>query len=524
LVPIGVALPFVFLLAGLPGGESDHWRRVLSRMLPTYIWETTLVVGGSAGLAAIIGVALAWCVGLHDFPGRKAFEIVLLLPLAIPSYIAAYTYDGLLGYTGAFQTALRNRLGIDVNDYGFSAPRLACAIFIFAITLYPYVYIFARTYLRNHGASMLESAILLGGGRGRVFFLVILPLLRPSLVAGGTLVCLEVLNDYGVTSHFGIHTFTTAIFAAWFGMGEAGSAARLALMLLAAVLLVILASKALQKAGRYRLASGKEKGSRPRRLAGFAAARAFSLCLAAALVCFLVPVGQMLAWARLSWDAGTVGSLAPHLRQTLFAAGAATAIIMALSAATALAGHARPGRGSRLAAQAASMGYAIPAAVLAIGAVMLFAGIDRATARFAPGFPGAPLGMTICLLLYAYVVRFFSVGYQAVEGGYLKMGRLPSEASRTLGRGPVMTFLLVELPLLGNALIGGSILVFVDIVKELPLTLILRPFNFNTLGTRVYEFANNEAIPETSLPALAIVVIGAAFVVFMRLWDKGGES
>ncbi|MDR1520537.1 MAG: iron ABC transporter permease, partial [Planctomycetota bacterium] len=518
------AIPFVFLLAGLWGGESDHWRQVLSYMLPTYLRETALVVGGSAGLAAAIGVALAWCVGLHDFPGRKAFEVVLLLPLSIPSYIAAYTYDGLLGYTGFFQATLRNRLGIDVNAYGFSAPRLACAIFIFAVTLYPYIYIFALTYLRNHGASMLESATLLGGGRARILFLVVLPLLRPSLVAGGTLVCLEVLNDYGVTSHFGVHTFTTAIFAAWFGMGEAASAVRLALMLLAAVLLLILASKALQKAGRYHLASGKEKGSRPRRLDGLAAAGAFSFCLAVAAVCFLIPVGQMLAWARMSWEAGTVDSLAPPFRQTLFVAGVATAIIMALSAATAVAGHASPGRGSRLAAQAAGMGYAIPAAVLAIGAVMLFAGIDKAVARFAPGFPGAPLGMTICLLLYAYVVRFFSIGYQAIEGGYLKMGRLRSEASRTLGRGPAMTFLLVELPLLGNAMIGGSILVFVDIIKELPLTLILRPFNFNTLGTRVYELAHNEAIPETSLPALAIVVIGAAFVAFMRLWDKRGES
>ena len=524
LVLIGVALPFVYLFFGISGEESEHWRQVRSYMLPTYVWETTLIVVGSVVCAAIVGVSLAWCVGLHDFPGRRVFEVVLLLPLSIPSYIAAYTYDGMLGYTGIVQATLRNHLKFDINEYGFAAPRMAYAIFIFAITLYPYIYIFARTYLGNHGSSMLESATLLGGGRSRNFFRVILPLLRPSLIAGGTLVCLEVLNDYGVTSHFGIHTFTTAIFAAWFGMGETNSAVRLALMLLAVVLALMLVSKALQKVGRYHLASGKEKGCRPRKLESFGVVCAFSLCLAATTVCFLLPVAQMLLWARATWDASTLESLTPDFWKTLFAAGAATAIVIALSVASGVAFSAYPGRYSRLAAQAASIGYAIPAAVLAIGAVMLFAGIDGMFVRFAPGWLGMPLGMSICLLLYAYVVRFFSIGYQAIEGGYLKMGRLRSEASRTLGRGPTMTFLLVELPMLRSALVSGAILVFVDIIKELPLTLILRPFNFNTLGTRAYEFANNEVIPETSLPALAIVLISALFIVFMQLWNKRSES
>ena len=524
LLLIGVALPFLFLLFGLSGEESEHWRQVLRFMLPTYIWETTLIVTGSVALAGSIGISLAWCVGLHQFPGRRVFEVVLLLPLAIPSYIAAYTYDGLLGYTGAFQSTLRNYLKINVNEYGFSAPRMAYAVFIFAITLYPYIYIFSRTYLRNHGASLLESAMLLGGGRGRVFFRIVLPLLRPSLIAGGTLVCLEVLNDYGVTSHFGIHTFTTAIFAAWFGMGETESAVRLALMLLAVVLVLLLVSKSLQKIGRYHLASGKEKGCRPRKLVGFGAACAFSLCFAATVVCFLVPVAQMLAWARMVWDPSVMESLTPDFWKTLFTAGLATAIVMVLAVGSAVAGHAYPGWYSRLAGQATSIGYAIPAAVLAIGAVMMFSGVDRTITRFAPGCLSLPLGMTICLLLYAYVVRFFSIGYQAVEGGYLKIGSLRSEVSRTLGRGPTMTFLLVELPMLRNAIISGAILVFVDIIKELPLTLILRPFNFNTLGTRAYEFANNEAIPETSLPALAIISISAVFIVFMQLWNKRSES
>ncbi len=519
MVLIGVALPFFLLLFGLSGSGSAHWDRVREYMLATYIRETAVVAAGSVAAAAVLGVVLAWCVGLHRFPGRKIFESLLLLPLAVPPFIAAYAYDGLLGYTGFVQTTLRNRFGLDVNAYGFSAPPMLYAIFVFSITLYPYIYLLSRAYLHSHSASLLENAALLGGGKARIFFRIVLPLLWPSALAGGTLVCLEVLNDFGVVSHFGIHTFTTAIFAAWFGMGETGAAVRLALMLLAAVLAVLAVVKMAQNRGRYRPASSREKGYSPRKLEGIEAAAAICLCLGASLVCFVIPVAQMIAWAAMAWE-GVNAELLLLAWQSLYTAGLATILIMSLALASGVANHAYPGRLSRLAAQVSGMGYAIPAAVLSIGAVMLFALLDRLSPlRFQP-----PLGMTLGLLVYAYAVRFFSVGFQAVDNGYLKMGRIRSEASRVLGRGVTMTFFLVDLPMLGKAAGVGFVLVFVDIIKELPLALTLRPFNFDTLGTKVHEFANNEAIPETALPSLVIIGISAALVLFMRLWERKEQS
>lgn len=514
-----VALPFVLLLTNVSTPPSEHWEYVSSHMLTTYIRETAIVASGSVAIAAVLALTLAWCVGMYSFPGKRFFEIALFLPLAIPSYIAAYTYDGLLGYTGFVQATLRNHLDFNINSLGIAVPPMAYAIFVFAITLYPYIYMFVLAFLKNQSASLVENAILLGGGQARVFFRVMLPLLWPSLLAGGTLVFLEVLNDFGVTSHFGVHTFTTAIFSAWFGMGEVDSAIKLAVMLLAFVLAILLVCKFLQRGQKYHTVSSKEKWLHAKPLATAPALFVTALCLGATLIAFAIPVAQMAVWASLTWR-DTLGPVLTSVWQTLYIGGLATAAIMILAAATANAGRAFRGKFSRLVSQGTSIGYAIPAAVLSIGVIMLFANVDKAAAWLYPIMKSKPISLTAAMLVYAYVVRFFSIGYQAVDNGYTKIGNIYTEASRTLGRGVTQTFFRVDLPLIRNAIISGSVLVFVDIIKELALTLTLRPFNFDTLGTKTYEYANNEAIPETSVPSLIIISISAAFILFMQLWNR----
>jgi iron(III) transport system permease protein len=515
-----VLLPFLSLAGGVFSPPSAYWIYVRDHLLPAYFADTLLLAAGTGFFTFILGVALAWVMSMYDFRGRKFFAVLLLLPLAIPPYIAAYAYEGLLGYTGMLQNMLRRSFGFQLAGFTSAVPAQIWAIWVFSLTLFPYVYLLTRAALRNQSAALFENALLLGGGNLRLFLRVGLPLLLPAAGAGVILVCLEVLNDFGVVSYYGLNTFTTAIFAAWFGMGDADTAVKLALILLGLVFFILLVRKAAHNARRYHIVSSKEKPLTPRRVRGLAQAGIILLCGLACLAGFAAPLLQMLYWLHLSWDGAFTPDLGQAVLYTLSVAAAATLAVMIAATGTANAGRLFAGKLALLLSQGATLGYAIPSAVLAVGIISFFVGADNLLSALFPFVPAKLLSMGSIMLIFAYSIRFFTIGYQTVEAGFAKTGMIYTEASRTLGRGVSATFFLVDLPMLRHSLLSGAALVFIDILKELPLGLLLRPFNTETLGTTVYHFANNEVLEETALPSLCIILAGTAFILLMQFWEK----
>jgi iron(III) transport system permease protein len=515
-----VLLPFLSLAGALFSPPGEHWGYVRDHLLRDYFAETVLLAAGTGMSTFCLGVALAWMTSLYDFRGRRFFEVFLLLPLAIPPYIAAYAYEGLLGYAGMIQSFFRNTFDLQLGGLTMNIPAQAWAIWVFSITLFPYVYLLTRAMLSNQSAALFENALLLGGGRARMFLRVGLPLLWPAAAAGTILVCLEVLNDFGVSSYYGLNTFTTAIFAAWFGMGDADTAVRLALVLLALVFFVLLARKAAHNARRYQIVSSRENPLVPRRVGGMPQAGIVLLCSLACLAGFAAPLLQMLYWLRLSWNGAFTAELGRALAYTLSVSSMATLAVMIAATGTMNAGRLFSGKFSVWLSQGATLGYAIPSAVLAIGIISFFIAADAVLSVFFPSLPAPFFSMGGIMLVFAYGIRFFTVGYQMVEAGFAKIGRIYAEASRTLGRSVTGTFFLVDLPMIRHALISGSVLVFIDILKELPLSLLLRPFNTETLGTTVYHFAKNEVLEETALPSLCIILAGTVFILLMQSRER----
>lgn len=512
-----VLLPFVYLLITAFAPPSQHWQYVKEHMLPTYLWETFVLAVGCGICTLVLGVAMAWLVTMHDFRGKRFFEIAFILPLAIPPYIAAYAYDGFFNYTGTLQSVMRNCFSMEIS--GIELLAMVWGIFIFSITLFPYVYMLVRTFLRNQSASIIENALMLGGGGWRMFAKVAWPLIMPAATAGMILACLEVLNDFGMVSYFGLNTFTTAIFSAWFGMGDSDTAVKLSAILLGLVLAVLMLRKALQRAQRYRIVSSREKPFTPRRLSNGKQAMLLGLCALVALASFFLPLGQMLYW--LYFTGSFTPSLLQSLGYTLQVALLATLLIMVVATATINANRMFGGKYASVLGQITTLGYSIPSAVLAIGVITLFVSLDSWLQSVSAG--GFSLTMSSAMLIFALSVRFFTIGYQSVETGFAKVGMIYSEASRTLGRGVSQTFFRVDLPMVRHAILSGAVLVFIDILKELPLSLILRPFNSETLGTTVYHYVNNEVLEEIALPSLLIVMAGTVFILLMQYLEQRSQ-
>lgn len=512
------ALPFVFLSLHALAPAGENWQHIREWLLTTCVIDTALVTLSGVAGAMLLGVAAAWMVCLYRFPGKTFLEWALVLPLAIPPYISAYIWYHLIGYTGAFQIGLR-ALGVDVKRFGPEIPPSVCAVFVFATTLYPYVYLVVKAYLKEQSASLFENARLLGGGPLRSFFGVFLPLLLPAAASGGALAGFEILSDFGVTSYFGIHTFSTAIFSAWFGMSDVESASRLSVLLLVMVFAVAVVCRLLQRPRKYQIVSSRERRLLPVYPSRFAAWSCTFLCTAILLFSAGIPVAQLLAWLALSFDAAALPRLYSNMMNTMVLAGSATLCIVLMSLGAVYATRLAPTKGNLAAVRLASAGYAVPGAVLAMGTIALFAFLSRSlTSIGLPGMirPSATTGM----LLFACTIRFFAAGCHAVEAGFARVGPVCGEAARTLGAGPARTFFQVDLPMIRNAVLGGAVLTFVDVVKELPLTLILRPFNFNTLGTSVYDFAHNEIMHEIALPSLTIILLCAIFLTLAALLDR----
>jgi iron(III) transport system permease protein len=519
-------LPVLAVLASwLPVGESGaQSAQILGEMgrtvLPGYIGTTVALCLMVAVGVVLVGLSTAAAVTLFDFPGRKIFEWALLLPLAMPAYVVAYAYTDFLQFSGPFQTSVRALLGVQGRVFP-DVRSLGGAVWVFTFVLYPYVYLLARTALSERATHLMEAARLLGAPLRRRLMNVALPLARPAVAAGVALALMETLADFGVASYFGIQTFTAGIYKAWLAMDNRLAAAQLASFLLVLVALLLWLEYRAQQRLRFAAANGSRGGSseaQPIALQGKHRWWAWGLCGVPVLMGFVLPVlfmlrplladWQVLAWGRfMEWSFNSVRL------------GATTAVL-AVALALVLAFSVRRGADmfSRLAVQLVGLGYAIPGAVIVVGLLLPVGWLQAAAPDSSVGYwvTATSLG-----LVWAYLVRFCAVALQSVQSGYARIPASFDDTARMLGTRDLALALRVHWPLLKRSTAAAGLLVFVDVMKELPATMVLRPFNSDTLAVVAYQLARDERLGEAALPSLALVLVGLIPVVFLSRTLRG---
>lgn len=518
---IVVAAPILAVvgIALLPG--EAVWYHLATTVLPAYALNTlTLLVGVGVGVLAI-GTITAWLVTMCEFPGRRAFEWALLLPMAIPAYVVAFVYTGMLEYAGPVQSGLRAWFGWSTaRDYWFPDIRtVGGAIAVMTLVLYPYVYLLARAAFTEQSVGQIEVARTLGRGGLRTFVTVALPLARPALVAGTTLALLEALNDFGTVDYFAVNTFTRGTFNVWLGMNNLAGAAQIAVALVAVVVALIALERAARGRRRFRAAHGTYRSLPRYTLSPARQGAAFVACALPVALGFLVPAATLaedtVGDLGGAFDRGFVRLALNSLGLALVAAALATAVALFLAYAP----RVRQTRPLAAALRIAGIGYAMPGAVLAIGVLIPFGWFDNRLDAALRSLFGVSSGLllsgTVAALIFAYVVRFLAVALGSVDASFTKVPIGIDHAARTLGATPRQALVRVGLPLVRPSLLAAALLVFVDVMKELPMTLILRPFNFNTLATRTYEYAGGEQLAQAAPLALAIVLVGIIPVIML---------
>lgn len=512
-----VALPVGSVLTNLLlGGTGDTWQHMASTVLPEYIGNTLWLLCGVGIGVIVLGVATGWLTAVHRFPGQSFFEWALVLPMAMPAYVMAYVYTDLLQFVGPVQTTLRETFGWGRADYWFPDVRSrGGAILMFVLVLYPYVYLLARTAFLERAHGMVEAARTLGMGPWRSFFSVSLPMARPAIAAGASLALMETLADYGTVSYFAVPTFTTGIYRAWFSMGDRVAAAQLAASLLGFIVLLMAFERITRGKARFHDTTQRQKTSSGVRLTGFRAALATFFCTLPLFFGFLLPA---LLLARLAFSlSGDDEYSAPSrffaLATNSLTLASATAIIAVLLALfLAYAGRLWPGWIFRAMNRLVGLGYAVPGSVIAVGVLIPVTRIDTWLAEqwtlWYGVNPGLILTGGIAAMIYAYLVRLLAVALQTVQSGLSRVTRSMDDVARSLGESQFGTLRRVHAPLLRGSLLTAGLLVFVDVMKELPATLVMRPFNLDTLATQTYTLAADERLAEAAVPALAIVLVG----------------
>lgn len=518
-------------LAGLPiaaigwaalAGEGAALGDLAATVLPTYIANTALLMLLAGGIAAVLGTGCAWLVAATRFPGRRVLGWALVLPLALPAYLAAYLYADMLDFAGPVQTALRAATGWRAEDY--TAPdirSLGGGAFVLGIVLYPYVYLLARTAFATQSQSQFRAARSLGAAPARTFWQVALPAARPAIAGGLALVLMEVLADFGVAEYFAIPTFSTGIFRSWLAMGDKAAALKLAAVMLVFVI-VLVAWEAQTRRGRSDSRDGLATRTTDEPLVALSPlgkGLALAACLAPVVLGFLLPAGYLASLAMSDTAQAAAGELDTYIRGSLWL-GVATAALCLLAAL--LLAFARARSTSRVTASAirlATLGYALPGALLAVGLLAPLGSFDQGLTRFARDNLGWSGGLlltgTSAVLVYALSVRFMTVAYNSVSGGLARIPPGLDAAARSLGAGPARVLARIYAPLLAPSLAGAAALVFIDTLRELPATLILRPFNLETLATRTYRLASDERLVEAAIPAL--ILLGAGLLPVLVL-------
>ena len=521
LITLVMMVPVLIIALSLFTQSSTSWGHLASTVLPEYIANSLMLMLGVGVGVVGLGVSTAWLVSSCQFPGRSWFQWLLLLPLAAPTYILAYLYTDTLESFGPVQTFLRAVFGWQrAGDYWFPNLRsLGGAILLFSLTLYPYVYLLARVAFLEQSTATLEASRSLGCGPWRSFWIVALPLARPAIATGTALALMETLNDFGTVAYFSVPTFTTGIYRTWFGLGDRPGAVQLAAVLLLFIAALVWLEQRSRRQARYYQGQGRALAHCPYRLRGWRAWGAWGACALPIGLGLILPVLLLLAMTLGNASASLNGSFLILSRNSLILASLSALVALGLALVLAYGLRLRPRPWLQLQVQAANLGYAVPGAVIAVGTLIPLGRLDNAIDGWLRQTLGVSSGLllsgTVVALILAYLVRFLAVAFGAIGSGLAQIKPSLDDAARSLGQSPGQTLTQVHIPLLRGSLLTALLMVFVDVMKELPATLIIRPFNFDTLAVRVYQYASDERLVETAAPALAILLVGLGPVIWL---------
>ncbi|MFT5839130.1 MAG: iron(III) transport system permease protein [Flavobacteriales bacterium] len=514
--PIGLVFASVFF------PQTEIWRHLYSTVLSDYVFNSLFLAFGVGSLVIVIGTALAWCIARYEFTGRKSLQWLILLPMAMPAYIIAYTYTGLLDFAGPLQTLLREIFDWQYGDYYFPDIRsLPGAIIMLSLVLYPYVYMLARTAFSEQPASLEEVSRSLGVTPSKHLFKVVLPLARPAILMGAALAMMEAFADYGTVQYFGLSTFTTGIFRTWFGLGNGIAAAQLAAMLTSFVVLLLILEYLSRRKIRYYFQGQRTQQINRQKLRGSKAFWVPFLCVIPVFFGFILPVLQLFSWASKTYSQQFTNEFWILLWNSFYLAAIAaiTAVLLALLFAYGKRLH--PIKPIQFLVGIVNLGYAVPGTVIAIGAMISLSWFDLKLNTFTESWFDITVGLvfsgSLFALILVYSSRFLAVAMHNIDTGLARVKPSMDDAARSLGYKPLQILRTIHVPLMKTSVLSALLLVFVDVLKELPATLILRPFNFNTLAVRAFELASDERLMDAALPALAIVSVGILPVILLTL-------
>ncbi|WP_241557004.1 ABC transporter permease [Marinomonas hwangdonensis] len=520
LVAAVLALPILVVLINVLISDGDVWTHLYQTVLAEYVSNSLLLMLGVGAGVLLIGVPCAWFTSMYEFPGRTFLSWALLLPMAFPAYIIAYTYTGILDFAGPVQTLIRELTGWRYGEYWFFEVRsLGGAMVMLTLVLYPYVYLMSRAAFLEQSENIMEVSRTLGYSSQRAFFKLALPLARPAIVTGLTLALMETLADYGTVQYFGVSTFTTGILRTFYGFGDITAASQLAGVLLMFVAVLILLERYSRRRIQYHSSGLKKASHRRVVLRGKQAVMARVFCFLPIVVGFFIPVIVLGYWAlfkaevpganfvELAWNSFYLAALASLV---------VVSLALVLSYAIRLNNRARS---VRVSVGIAGLGYALPGTIIAIGVIVPLAWLDHRIINFVRDYTGHNLGLifsgTLFALLFAYTVRFMAVSLGAVQNGLGKIKPSMDMAGRSLGLSPYKVLRQIHLPLLKGSVLTAVLIVFVDVLKELPATFVLRPFNFNTLAVRAFELASDERLIDAAPASLMIVLVGLVPVILL---------
>ena len=485
---------------------AENWEHLKETVLGRYLKDSLILVAGTVFLSVLAGVSCAWLVTCCEFPGRKLFEWALVLPLAVPTFIAAYAYFDLLDMLTPLLIWVRINVSPDAMIFLSDFLVYPVTALVMASVLYPYVYLLARASFSSQGGQLIEAAQTLGYKPKSIFFRVALPLARPAIVAGASLVIMETLNDYGAVKHFGVSTFTTGIFRTWFALNDMSGALRLAALLMLFILFLLFLERILRSGAKFDEVKNAIRPFRRYRLNATGSILAILCCLLPLAFGFIVPLSRLCFWASATYEKIFDSTFVKLVTNSLTLAACASLLIVALATVLAFVGRYYRSAGVHASNRLAILGYSVPGAVVAMG-ILLVAGQLNMT--FDVLLTGSFL-----TLIFAYLIRFLAVAWQPIDSGMEKNCDRLNDASQSLKSSALRSLFKINLPLIRSSLWAAGLLVFVDTMKELPLTLILRPFNFETLSTRTYDLTSQAQIPESSVPAICIILV----VVFPVIW------
>ncbi len=520
-----VLIPVLVVSSAFIHPEAEVWRHLLDHVLADLLLNTLWLVLGVAAGTLLLGVSLGWLMAMYEFPGRRLLNWALLLPMAIPAYVLAFVFIGLLDFTGPLQSWLR-------EVFGSSAwfPRIRSTggvILVMSLALYPYVYLLARNAFATQGKRALEAAQALGHSRRSGFFRVALPMARPWIVGGLMLALMETLADFGTVSVFNYDTFTTAIYKTWFGMFSLDAASQLASLLVVIVFGLLVLEQLSRSRMRYTQA-GRHQETGRRRLHGLTAWAACFYALAVVALAFIAPMLQLLMWAANVFEQDFDSRYFGFLQHSLLLAGFA-ALITAI-AALLLSYAARRNRDltTRAAVRIATIGYALPGPVLAVGVFVAIAWLDRTLLQLLQPVMQIEAGMllqgSLLIMLVAYMARFMAVGFNPVDSAMQRLPLSLDDVSRTLGVGSLTMLRRVHAPILRGGMVTALILVFVDVMKEMPITLMTRPFGWDTLAVRIFEMTSEGEWERAALPAVTLVLVGLLPIIFLSRHGNVNEQ